>query len=141
MGIEIVLAIKTVQQRYAPNQNTLRLLEQFRQMMNDCIQIGVSENISGLKALSLKVYKQLAEHDAMSYYKLCAISAAAGVLRNCRKTVRRGGKAGGPYARRLRLTTCYGFKVQDGCLRLPPLPIDQIKIPLGPHIQATIAGH
>jgi len=136
-----VLAIKTVQQCYVPNRNTLRLLEQFRQMLNDCIQIGVSENISGLKALSLKAYKQLAEHDAMSYYKLCAISAAAGVLRNYRKRVRRGGKAGGPYARRLRLTTCYGFKVQDGCLLLPHLPREPIRIPLTPHIQATIAGH
>src|SRR3972149_10753616 len=140
MGIEIVLAIKTVQQRYAPNQNTLRLLEQFRQMLNDCIQIGVSENISGLKALSLKAYKQLAEHDAMSYYKLCAISAAVGVLRNYRKTVRRGGKAGGPYGRRLRLTTCYGFKVQDGCLLLPHRPRNPIKIPLTQHVQAMIAG-
>ena len=136
-----MLAIKTVQQCYAPNQDTLRLLEQFRQMMNDCIQIGVSENISGLKALSLKAYKQLADHDAMSYYKLCAISAAAGVLRNYRKTVRRGGKAGGPYGRRLRLTTCYGFKVQAGCLLLPHLPREPIRIALTPHIQATIAGH
>jgi putative transposase len=135
-----VLAIKTVQQFYSPDQNILRLLEQFRQMMNHCIQIGIAENVSGLKALSLKAYKQLAEYDVISYYKLCAISAAAGVLRNHRKTVRRTGKAGSPYVRRLRLTTCYGFKVQDGCLLLPHRPRNPIKIPLTQHVQAMIAG-
>jgi len=110
-------------------------------MMNDSIQIGMAEKVSSLKALSSNAYKQLADHDVMSYYKLCAISAAAGVLRNYRKRVRRGGKAAkGPYARRLRLTTCYGFKLQDGCLLLPYRPREPIRIPLTHHTQATIAG-
>ena len=136
-----MLAIKTVQQFYAPDQNILHMLEQFRLMMNRCIQIGLVENISSLKALSLKSYKQLAAHDALSYYKLCAISAAVGVLRNHRKTVRQRDGARPPYVRRLRLTTCYGFKVQDGGLLLPHRPRQPIRIPLTPHVQATIAGH
>jgi len=140
MRIGFMLAIKTVQQFYSPDQNILRLLEQFRQMMNRCIQIGIAENVSSLKALSLKAYRQLAAYDVMSYYKMCAVSAAVGVLRNYRKVARQG-ETRMPYVRRLRVTTCYGFKVQDGRLLLPHRPRETIKIPLTPHVRATIAGN
>jgi putative transposase len=137
-----VLAIKAVQQFYAPDQNILHLLEQFRQMTNLCIQIGIAENITSLKALSLRSYKQLAKYDdAMSYYKLCAISAAVGILRNYRRIVRRTGGIRSPYVRRLRLTTCYGFKLQDGNLLLPHRPRQPLRIPLTSHVQATIRGY
>ena len=136
-----MLAIKTVQQFYAPDENILHLLEQFRQMMNLCIQIGIAENVSSLKALCMKSYKQLAEYDAMSYYKLCAISAAVGVLRNHRKTVRRTGSSRTPHVRRLRLTTCYGVKLQNGSLLLPHRPRKPLRIPLTGHVQATIRGY
>ncbi len=131
-------AVKTVQQHYTLNPEILRMLEQFRQMMNDCVRIGLAENVTSLKALSLKAYKQLAGYDAMSYYKLCAISAAAGILRNYRRTARHGENPTTPYVRRLRLTTCYGFKIKDGCLQLPYHPREAMRIPLTPHIQATI---
>ncbi|MGO9645055.1 MAG: hypothetical protein ACLPY5_09940 [Candidatus Bathyarchaeia archaeon] len=102
-------AVKTVQQHYTPGPEILRMLDEFRQMMNACIQVGLVENVTSLKALSLKAYSQLAAYDAMSYYKLCAISGATGILRNHRRTVRHGMKQTTPYVRRLRLTTCYGF--------------------------------
>jgi len=137
---ETVLAIKTVQQFYEPDKNIMGLLEEFRRMMNHCIQIGIAENVSSLKALSLKSYKQLATYDAMSYYKQCSISAAVGVLRNHRKNARRGGSRT-PYVRRLRLITCYGFKVEDGCLLLPHRPRQPIRIPLTSHVQATVRGY
>jgi putative transposase len=72
-------AIKTVQQHYTPGCEMLGMLDEFRQMMNACIHVGLVENVTSLKVLSLKAYKQLAIYDAMSYYKLCAISSATGI--------------------------------------------------------------
>jgi len=114
-----VRAVKTVQESYNPDGRVLQLLDQFRLMLNHCIRVGVEENLSSLKALSLKCYSQLSEYDAMSYCKLCAISSATGILRNYRKAKRKNPCAKEPYARRPRLTTCYGFKIQDGKLLLP----------------------
>ncbi len=110
-------------------------------MMNTCTQVGLTENVTSLKALSLKAYKQLATYNAMSYYKLCAISAATGILRNHRKTARHGEKPTTPYVRRLRLTTCYGLKITDGCLLPPFHPRKAIRIPLTTHVQTTIRKH
>ncbi|MGA3108297.1 MAG: transposase [Candidatus Bathyarchaeia archaeon] len=140
--MEPALVIKTVNQYCTHGQEILHMFEQFREMMNHCIQIGLAENVTSLKALSPKAYRQLAGYDTMSCYKLCAISATVGILRNYRKAVRRGEKPPTtPYVRRLRLTTCYGLKIRDGCLLLPHHPRTAIRIPLTPHVQATIRKH
>jgi len=136
-----MLAVKTVQQHYTASPEILCMLEKFRRMMNDCVQVGLAENLTSLKALSLKVYKQLARYDIMSYYKLCAISAATGISRNHRRAVRCGKKPTSPYVRSLRLTTCYGFKIRDGSLLLPHRRGESIRISLTSHVQATMAGH
>ncbi len=129
----ILLAVKAVQQNYTPNNKLLGLLEQFRQMVNDCIRIGLAENVTSLKSLSLKAYRQLEQYDAMSYYKLCAISKAASILKNHRKAERRGKPVKQPHARKPQLTTCYGFKITDGNLLLPIKPGSKIRIPLNHH--------
>jgi putative transposase len=140
--MEPVLVIKTVNQYYTHGQKILHMLEQFREMMNHCIQIGLAENLTSLKALSPKAYRQLARYDTMSCYKLCAISASVGILRNYRKAVRRGEKPPAtPHVRRLRLTTCYGFKIRDGFLLLPHHPREPIRIALTPHVQVSIQGY
>jgi len=46
-----------------------------------------------------------------------------------------------PYARRLRLTTCYGFKVRGGELVLPIRVREHVWISLNQHLQATINGY
>jgi len=109
-------------------------------MLNDCIRIGLAENVTSLKSLSLKAYKQLSRYDVASYYKLCAISAATGILRNYRKAKRKNPYVKEPYARRLRLTTCYGFKIRDGELSLPIHAKEHVRISLNQHVQATING-
>lgn len=114
-----VLAFKSVQQSHTPDEKLLHLLDEFRLMVNYCIKIGLTENVTSLKALSLKAYRQLSEYDSMSYYKVCAISAAAGILRNYRKAKHKNPSTKQPYARKLRLSTCYGFKIQEGTLLLP----------------------
>lgn len=128
-----VLAVKTVQQRHASNSELLGLLEQFRRMLNDCIRIGLTENVTSLKALSLKAYRQLSRYDVMGYYKLCAISRATGILRNYRKAKRQGKNVKEPYALQPQLVTCYGFKIVNGTLLLPFKPHRTIAIPLNKH--------
>ena len=128
-----MLAFKAVQQNYTPNNELLGLLEQFRQMVNDSIRIGLAENVTSLKSLSLKAYSQLQQYDAMSYYKLCAISKAAGILKNYRKANGKRRPVKQPYARRPQLATCYGFKISDGNLQLPMKPRNRMTIPLNRH--------
>jgi putative transposase len=135
-----VQVFKSVWQHYAPTPETSWLLKQFRQMLNDCIRVGLAENVTSLKSLSLKAYKQLSRYDVASYHKLCAISAATGILRNYRKAKRKNPYVKEPYARRLRLTTCYGFKVRDGELVLPIRAREHVRISLNQHVQATING-
>ena len=53
-------AVKAVQQHYTPGPQILQMLEQFRQMLNDCVRIGLAENVTSLKSLSTKAYNQLA---------------------------------------------------------------------------------
>jgi putative transposase len=129
-------AVKAVQQYYTPGPEILQMLEQFRQMLNECVRIGLSENVTSLKSLSTKAYHQLATHPVMSYYKLCAISKAAGILRNYHKARKKNPRTKEPYARRLQLTTCYGFKIEtiDKTLLLPFKPKQSLSIPLNAHV-------
>ncbi len=129
-------AIKAVQQYYTPGSEILWMLEQFRQMLNECVRIGLSENVTSFKSLSTKAYNQLAAYQVMSYYKLCAISKAAGILRNYHKAVRKNSRTREPYARRLQLITCYGFKIKtlDKTLLLPFKPKQPLPIPLNAHV-------
>jgi len=139
MVIRLNSVMKSVRQCYAPTPEVIWLLEQFRQMLNGCVRIGLAENVTSLKSLSLKAYKQLSGYETMSYYKLCAISAATGMLRNHRKAKRKNPRTKEPYVKRLRLTTCYGFKLDAGQLLLPFKPKEPIRIPLNAHTQDVLA--
>jgi putative transposase len=134
-------AVKTVQQHYTPSPEILQMLEQFRQMLNDCVRIGLAENVSSLKSLSTKAYHELASYDVMSYYKLCAISKATGILRNYRKARKKNPETKEPYARRPQLTTCYGFKIRAkaGALLLPFKPKQPLPIPLNAHVLRVLS--
>jgi len=85
-----VLAVKSVRQNHAPPEDLLGLLDVFRRMVNDSIRIGLLNDTSSLRKLSLLAYNQLARYDSPSYYKLCAISRAAGILAARKKSTRRG---------------------------------------------------
>lgn len=91
-----------------------------------------------MKSLSLKAYRQLAPYQVPSYYKLCAISKAAGMLQNYRKLRRKGRSVKEPYARKLQLVTCYGFKIKNGQLLLPTRHHQHIRIFLNAHTTSTI---
>src|SRR2546426_11255938 len=43
--------VKTVRQSYRPTEEILSLLEDFRCMVNDCVRIGLKENVTSMKSL------------------------------------------------------------------------------------------
>jgi putative transposase len=88
-------------------------------MVNDSVRIGLVNDAYSLRRLSLLSYNQLAHHDSPSYYKLCAISRATGILAARKKSIRRGFPTREPYALRPQLISCYGFKVRNGGLEIP----------------------
>nr|MDO8135294.1 transposase [Candidatus Njordarchaeum guaymaensis] len=110
-------------------------------MVNDCIRVGLAENATSMKALSKRTYHELAKYDVPTYYRLTAISKAAGILRNYRHALRKQPKVKKPYATRLVLVDCYGFRVIKGMLRLPIRAREYVCIPLNPHTLQSIESH
>jgi len=135
----IVLAVKSAWQYYAPTGDVLRLLDVFRRMVNDSIRIGLLNDASSLRKLSLLSYNQLARYDSPSYYKLCAISKAAGILAARNKSARRGFPTRTPYAVRQQLVSCYGFKIENGGLEIPISRGRRFSIPLTKHVLEIIS--
>src|SRR5947208_3197898 len=101
----LVIAVRSVRQKHQASLELLWLLDEFRRMVNVCIAVGIEENVSSLKTLSSKSYCRLS-HDILSYYRLCAISTATGILRNHRKAKKKNPWTKVPYAGKLMLTTC-----------------------------------
>ena len=134
-----MFAMKTVRQTEQASAELLGLLNEFRRMVNVCVAVGIEENISSLKILSLKAYHRLSR-DMPSYFRLCAISIATGILRNHRKAKRKNARTKFPYAKKLMLTTCYGFKIQNDLLRLPVKPRQFAYVKLNSHTLQTISG-
>ena len=128
-----MLAVKSVWQYYVPVGDVLRLLHVFRQMVNDSIRIGLVNDASSLRRLSLLSYNQLAQYDSPSCYKLCAISRAAGILAARKKSLKRGFATRTPYAVRPQLVSCYGFKTKNGGIEIPITRGKRLNIPLTKH--------
>src|SRR2546425_11544192 len=108
-------------------------------MVNESLQIGIANDVSSLRKLSLLSYNQLAHHDSPSYYKLCAISRAAGILAARKRSVRRGYATRTPYAVRQQLVSCYGFKIENGGLKIPVSRGKRFSIPLTKHVLEAIS--
>src|SRR5882762_9434037 len=128
-----LLALKSVWQNYAPTRDVIGLLELFRRMLNESIRIGLANNVSSLRKLSLLSYNQLAQYDSPSCYKLSAISRAAGILAARKKSLKRGFPTRTPYAVRPVLVSCYGFKMRNGGLEIPIARGKRLSIPLTRH--------
>src|SRR5213594_5012526 len=134
-----LLAVRSVWQHYAPTPDVLGLLEMFRRMVNESILIGLANDVSSLRRLSLLSYSQLAQYDSPSYYKLCAISRAAGILAARKKSIRRGFTTGIPYTFRQQLVSCYGFKIRNGALDFPVSRGKRFSIPFTRHVLEVIS--
>src|SRR5947199_1154232 len=108
-------------------------------MVNDSTRIGLLNDASSLRKLSLLSYNQLARYDSPSYYKLCAISRAAGILAARNKSVKRGFPPRTPYAVRPQLVSCYGFKIGNGRLKLWVSRGSRFRIRLSKHVLEVIS--
>jgi len=134
-----LLARKSVKQRLAPPTSIKHVMESFRVMCNDVIRIGMAADVSSMKRLSKIAYGELKRYDVPSYYKVCAISKAAGILSARKKSIRRGFPTKNPCLSRSMLVSCYGFKVENGLLRIPIGEHRFERIALNPHTLATIS--
>ena len=114
-------------------------METFRQMVNDCIRIGLENDASTLKKLSVLCYPSLARYDILSYYKLHAISKAAGILANRKQSIKRGYPTKTPYLKKGILVSSYGFKVIDGILKVPVDNRQYFDIPLNKHTRQVLS--
>src|SRR5436309_15786870 len=112
-------------------------------MVNDCVRIGLRENLTSMKSLSIRAYHQLSAYDVPTCYRLTAISRAAGILRNYRRELKKMGQSARvPYVTRLSLTDCYGFRVIHRLVRLPIRRRGEYTfIVLNDHTLRSISGH
>jgi putative transposase len=138
--MSVVTALKSLKQSFQSTPELSQLMETFRHMVNDCIKIGLENNISTMKKLSNLAYKQLADYDIISYYKLCAISHAAGILANRKKSIRRGMNPRQPYATKPLLVSCYGFKIADGVFQVPLGSREYFNIQLNNYVSRILSA-
>ena len=113
-------------------------METFRQMLNECIRIGLSENKTSFMALRYACYPELKKYEINSAYKNNSISRANGILSNYRKLLKKGRKVRTPYCWKPMLTTCKGFvlRVEGNTIVLP----SKVRIPLNGYIVKKIRG-
>src|SRR5437870_13795272 len=103
-------------------------------MVNDCVRIGLRENLTSMKSLSMKAYHQLSAYDVPTCYRLTAISRAAGILRNYRREQQRGRSARVHYVSKLSLTDCYEFRFMHRLVRVPVSEEESTSILLNHHL-------
>jgi putative transposase len=111
--------VKSIKQPFQPTPAILQLIETFRQMVNDCIRMGLENNTTSMKRLSMLSYPQLARYQTYSNYKLTAISKAAGILKARKKSIQRGYPTKDPYMTRPILVGYLRFRIRDGTLKIP----------------------
>jgi putative transposase len=133
-----MLARKSIKQTYAPTPQVLSLMQEYRKMTNDAIQIGLANDTSTMKRLSALSYKVLKRCNVPSCYRLCAISKAAGILASRKKSIKRGHPTKDPYLKKPLLVSCYHFKIANGNLRIPVANREYESILLNDHTLKTL---
>jgi len=118
-----MLAVKAVEVSYQPSENIIKLLEDFRGMVNYCIRIGLEKGITSRFRLSSEVYRELTRCGYHSWYVLGAIEVATVILKNYRKAKRKKKNVRVPRARRLMAKLGnQAYKIIGDQLRIPIKP-------------------
>ncbi len=110
-------------------------------MVNHCIRIGLQNDAHTLKRLTILSYHELKLYDIISYYKLCAISKAAGILSNRKQSVKRGMNTKDPYLKKPILLSCYGFKIVNGIFKIPLGDRKYFDITLNAHTKQILSDN
>jgi putative transposase len=119
-------------------------MENFRQIVNDCVRIGLEANVTSMKRLCSLSYGHLRKRHQRnrlpSCYYLTAISKAAGILASRKKSIMRGNPTKDPYLKKPILVSCYRFKIaKEGTLRFSLGTNKAINIPLNNHTLTLIS--
>jgi putative transposase len=95
------------------------MMNTFMEMVNCCILIGLQNNISARIKLTKLSYHTLKKFDIPSYYKVNAISQAAGRLAQMKTDIKKNRKVRSPFVRKPYLVSYYGFKVNGMLFSFP----------------------
>jgi putative transposase len=136
---EIITAIKVVKQSFCSTPELMQMMDIFRHMVNHCIRLGLEYDVSTLKQLSKICYPELGKYNIISYYKLHAISRAAGILANRKQSIKRGYATKTPYLKKGNLVSCYGFKVVNCVLKVPTGDRQYFDIPLNNYTKGILS--
>ncbi|MDG6995952.1 MAG: transposase [Nitrososphaerota archaeon] len=132
---QIVLSVK---QDFSPDERLYFLMNTFRQMLNDCIRIGLAQNTTSFMSLRYSCYPELSKYDVPSAYKNNAISRASGILSNFRKLLKKGKHSKTPYCKKPMFTNCRGLTLRlEG--RFIVLPY-KTRIPINEYVLKKIVG-
>lgn len=96
-------------------------------------------DVTSLKRLSMLSWPRRREYNCPGYYKVCAVSKAAGILSARKKSLKRGVRTKDPYSLRPMITAYHGFKVRNGELQIPLGERRFHRIPLTRHTLSLIS--
>ena len=133
-----IKAMKSIKQFIPFNSDLHDMMEDFRQMVNQCIRIGLENNCSTLKRLSLLSYHKL-DSKFVTSYKLNAISQACGRLAQMKRDIKKGKKPRSPYIIKPYITNCYGFKTNGVLFSIPYKPHQPINVLLNDYSQKVLS--
>ena len=118
--METVKAAKSISIPYQPNKEILRLLRDFKGMVNYCLEVGLKNNVTGCFKLTRLVYGELSKFGYHSWYTLSAIEIATTILKNYRKARKKNSNVKSPKAKRfVAKLGNQAFKIKDGNLVFP----------------------
>ncbi|MDV3244768.1 MAG: transposase [Nitrososphaerales archaeon] len=125
---------KAVKQPFEPDPSLLGKMEAFRDMVNDCLRIGLGSDASKFSELKPLCYQRMWQYDIVSSYRTSAIFEAARVLQKHRTDAKRGHTTR-PYCKKPFLTASIGVWVDKDELVLP----DKRTIRLNPHTLSVLS--
>lgn len=121
-----MLVVKAIKFNYEPLQNILKLLETFKEMVNEAIQVGLEKRITSRFRLIKAVYTDFKRYGLHTHYTLNACEVACSILKNHRRHKRRK-----PCIKRLMLKLDnQTYRLEREILRIPTKPREFIEIPL-----------
>ena len=137
--VKKMFAIKSIKQPFSPDEKILQMMNTFKDMVNHCIRIGLENNCSTMKKLSVLSYHKLEQYQIQSKYKLTAISQASGRLAQMKKDLRKGRKVRSPFVRKPYLVSCYGFKINGMLMSFPVSNRNFVNILLNNHTVSELS--
>lgn len=124
----MAVVYRSVLQRYQPDPEISELLETFRMMVNDCLRLGLKEDVRDFSSVKRLCYQRMMEYEVENSYRVSAMFEASNLLKKYHTDSRRTSPSP-PYCRRRFLSASVGVNVENETLALP----DRRRVRLNPH--------